>query len=281
MSLRPPLKRNQACSKCKERKIKCDGMRFSSPLYNPESVSHSIRFSVATVPACLACQRSAHNRGEDPTLVVCHYPDQTAIEAEYASRKGRKLKPRLYGAGESRDGSVELNNDRLAMLEARLCRLEKLNTDLMAALGRSASSSTTSTTNSSPEHFPTSLTSFPFPLHNPASFPSTSNSNSRQGSADPIDYSSLLKFEEEHCNFNANTTSIQNNLEPIFASNPNLEPLLAAHPSLEPILASNPNVIQSNWTEMLNMEPIVSAEPTKIGSDEQGLLDLLLSIQNQ
>ncbi|KAH9444173.1 hypothetical protein KEM48_010990 [Puccinia striiformis f. sp. tritici PST-130] len=46
-----PLQRNQACSTCRSRKVRCDAQK----------------------PACGACKRSAAAHGEDPAIVICQY----------------------------------------------------------------------------------------------------------------------------------------------------------------------------------------------------------------
>ncbi|KAG0148155.1 hypothetical protein CROQUDRAFT_655307 [Cronartium quercuum f. sp. fusiforme G11] len=54
-----PLQRNQACTTCRSRKVRCDAKK----------------------PACGACCRSAAAHGEDPSIVVCRYePNEETVE---------------------------------------------------------------------------------------------------------------------------------------------------------------------------------------------------------
>ncbi|WAR61935.1 hypothetical protein PtB15_14B27 [Puccinia triticina] len=59
-----PLQRNQACSTCRSRKVRCDAQK----------------------PACGACKRSAAAHGEDPTIVICQYEvDDNFLDSEIYS----------------------------------------------------------------------------------------------------------------------------------------------------------------------------------------------------
>ncbi|KAA1082411.1 hypothetical protein PGT21_002378 [Puccinia graminis f. sp. tritici] len=65
-----PLQRNQACSTCRSRKVRCDAQK----------------------PACGACKRSAAAHGEDPTIVICQYDiDENILDVETYSNINHHL----------------------------------------------------------------------------------------------------------------------------------------------------------------------------------------------
>ncbi|EFP88211.2 uncharacterized protein PGTG_14295 [Puccinia graminis f. sp. tritici CRL 75-36-700-3] len=65
-----PLQRNQACSTCRSRKVRCDAQK----------------------PACGACKRSAAAHGEDPTIIICQYDiDENILDVETYSNINHHL----------------------------------------------------------------------------------------------------------------------------------------------------------------------------------------------
>ncbi|KAH9821619.1 hypothetical protein DFH28DRAFT_883098 [Melampsora americana] len=99
-----PLQRNQACSTCRSRKVRCDAAR----------------------PACGACCRSAAAHGEDPSIVLCQYEIDQQNSQEGTSSDHHD---QIFQTSNSENLKSKSNNTplsiKIANLEEQIAEVEK------------------------------------------------------------------------------------------------------------------------------------------------------------
>ncbi|EGG05727.1 uncharacterized protein MELLADRAFT_87777 [Melampsora larici-populina 98AG31] len=93
-----PLQRNQACSTCRSRKVRCDAAR----------------------PACGACCRSAAAHGEDPSIVLCQYETENQ-----ASQEGISDQDPLFQKTEVDQLKSQTNHHQQQQLTIKINTLEE------------------------------------------------------------------------------------------------------------------------------------------------------------
>ncbi|PLW51316.1 hypothetical protein PCASD_00959 [Puccinia coronata f. sp. avenae] len=108
-----PLQRNQACSTCRSRKVRCDAQK----------------------PACGACKRSAAAHGENPSIVVCQYDvDENNQDETIHSDVNHQLDPTIP--------PIQKPLAKIAALEKKIAEMENLISRLNLSLNHPPTSST-------------------------------------------------------------------------------------------------------------------------------------------
>ncbi|CAH7671301.1 hypothetical protein BY996DRAFT_4574995, partial [Phakopsora pachyrhizi] len=112
-----PLQRNQACTTCRSRKVRCDAQK----------------------PACGACRRSAAAHGEDPSLVICHYDSEDntpnrSSRQRCSTVQQRQQQQQQQQQQQSNNDLIDLSSSEpsteVAILQLKICKNQSVSSQL-------------------------------------------------------------------------------------------------------------------------------------------------------